>query len=738
MNVEKEIKQIDQAINELVYPKTQLQKAYNYYHGIRDADQFKHIEENYGIGVPTSITFNPLVRPHIDRLVGEYISLNPELKITCKDQDTVSNIMRDKQLKISKALFDYLKKYIENDIIGSILNNKNSEVDPFIEDKLNKIGENIVESYESEYEIACQNILKYCEQSKYIDWENKLQQIITDLCVSGTGYYRAIPTCNEDNIKLEVLSPINTFVEKNPNSNYLCDSYRSVVRKFMSIEDIFSEYYPYLKPEHLKILKESKETASSNDGPYYYIQATSNETVNAWNTNHTGILGGLETHPLWPGETSRSNKYVYPKLWEVFDVEWIELDYKTGKQTRHEGTKIGPEIYITKGESKYQIRSKDNPNKTRLSVNGLFFLDKNGDPNSMIIKTMDLQDKYDLLCFYRDNLIANSGTKGDFIDLTTLPTFLGEDTPERLQKWIAYKKQGIALLDTSQDGIQTSNLNTIYNGFDDTIRAESIQAISIAMQSIQAQVSMVTGVLPEALAQYEQRDAVSNVQLGVKTSMLLTKQLFKAMDTIYKETAYDMINLAKLVWPNGLTGEIVLGNYSKLFHALPEYYTMTDFDVHVEDSTKSYQNVQSLIAISGELIKSGAADLSDITNIITADSITELKRNIDKSVERKKEESNIISQLQQQVQQYEQAHKDWQKSSEEYQNRIKDLERRLEKNNESKLQLESQRIANEKERIENDKSYNDKMVDLKKQQVEAQVAEMYDGNPYNNKVKTVI
>lgn len=346
--------------------------------------------------------------------------------------------------------------------------------------------------------------------------------------------------------------------------------------------------------------------------------------------------------------------------------------------------------------------------------------------------------KYDLLCFYRDNLIANSGTKGDFIDLTTLPAFLGEDTPERLQKWIAYKKQGIALLDTSQDGMQTSNLNTIYNGFDDTIRAESIQAISIAMQSIQVQVSMVTGVLPEALAQYEQRDAVSNVQLGVKTSMLLTKQLFKAMDTIYKETAYDMINLAKLVWPNGLTGEIILGNYSKLFHALPEYYTMTDFDVHVEDSTKSYQNVQSLIAISGELIKSGAADLSDITNIITADSITELKRNIDKSVERKKEENNIISQLQQQVQQYEQAHKDWQKSSEEYENRIKDLERKLEKNNESKLQLESQRIANEKERIENDKSYNDKMVDLKKQQIEAQVAEMYDGNPYNNKVKTVI
>ena len=82
MNVDREIKQIDKAISELIYPKIALQKAYNYYHSRRDADQFRHIEENYGIGVPTGITFNPLVRPHIDRLIGEYLGLNQDLKTT--------------------------------------------------------------------------------------------------------------------------------------------------------------------------------------------------------------------------------------------------------------------------------------------------------------------------------------------------------------------------------------------------------------------------------------------------------------------------------------------------------------------------------------------------------------------------------------------------------------------------------------------------------------------------------
>jgi hypothetical protein len=43
----------------------------------------------------------------------------------------------------------------------------------------------------------------------------------------------------------------------------------------------------------------------------------------------------------------------------------------------------------------------------------MFFNDKNGQPFSLIQATMPLQDKFDLLIYYRDNLIASSGTIGD-------------------------------------------------------------------------------------------------------------------------------------------------------------------------------------------------------------------------------------------------------------------------------------------------------------------------------------
>lgn len=76
----------------------------------------------------------------------------------------------------------------------------------------------------------------------------------------------------------------------------------------------------------------------------------------------------------------------------------------------------------------------------------MFFLDHNGDPFSLVLNTMNLQDKYDLLLFYRDNLIASSGTVGDWLDLANLPTALGVSMPERIQKWLAYKKMVLEFL----------------------------------------------------------------------------------------------------------------------------------------------------------------------------------------------------------------------------------------------------------------------------------------------------
>lgn len=148
--------------------------------------------------------------------------------------------------------------------------------------------------------------------------------------------------------------------------------------------------------------------------------------------------------------------------------------------------------------------------------------------------------------------------------------------------------------------------------------------------------------------------------------------------------------------------------------------------------------MQSLISIAGELIKSGQADLADITNIMTSNSITELKRYIDKSIKRKKDENDMIGQMQQQIQQYEQNIKDMENQNSQLQQQINQLQSELDKNNQIKLQLEAERLELDKQKARNDKDFNDKTIDLKEKQVQAQVAQIFDSNPYNDKIKAVV
>ena len=112
----------------------------------------------------------------------------------------------------------------------------------------------------------------------------------------------------------------------------------------------------------------------------------------------------------------------------------MEWDKENERLTRHEGVKIGEEIYICRGESEYITRSISDPADCTISVNGLFFSDRNGNPFSLVLSTARAQDQYDVLRYHMDSLLASSGTVGDWIDVASLPEFLGQETPERLLK----------------------------------------------------------------------------------------------------------------------------------------------------------------------------------------------------------------------------------------------------------------------------------------------------------------
>ena len=719
------IDKTDKAIQELVYPKYDLQKAYNYYNGIRDADQFRYLEEIYGTNTPTTLHFTPLIKKHIDALIGEYLGTPILPKIFCKDSETIANINREKKIKIARELHKYLVNHLKNSLL-SFINGKNIN-DGLVEQQLKRITEDINNNFISEYEIAAQNVIDYIMQSRDTDIITVLRDLLLDLLITGYAFYKVEPTVGNNNIKIRVLSPLNTFIDRNFESPYVKNSYRAVVRCWMTKTQILNKYGKDMSSKDIKLLDEKWDSVYDNAMYYVRLNTSSGQPLT------TGLQAGQEVTPGYPDTTTGSLRELIP----VYEVEWLDTD-KNFIMQRYETIRIGEEIYILKGKNDKVMRSKSNPSYCSLSVNGIYFLNRGLKPYSMVLACAHLQDQYDLLNFYRDNLVANSGTVGDWIDLTLIPEKLGVTLPERLIAWQALKKQGLGVLDSSQEGRIANGqapLNTIFNGFDNTVKTQAVQAIQLAIDAVEQTTSSITGVFRERLNGIEQRDAVTNIKIGQNNSFIVTKQYNHQMDLIVNEILLDCLNLAKVVFKNGLQGTLILGDkYQKTFTALPEYFTLTDHDIRIITSSDVVQDLEQIKSIIPEFVKSGGLPPDIIIEAVTCKSIPDLKYKIKRALQIQKDENNQIQQLSQQL---EQLQDQLEKTSQELQKSQQEVQQL----NATKLQLEQQEIKMKYQidwyNAHTDRQYKEATAEEQKRRTDAEISQMYDGNPYNDKIRNV-
>ena len=721
------VKKTDLAINELVYDKEKMRKSYNYYNCKRDQEQFKYLEENYGIGQPTAVEFIPLIKKHVDALVGEYLNVPILPKVSCKDEETINNIFREKQLKIATECFNLLQNNLKNNLLRVL--GSQDMIDLNIKQQLDKLIEDINENFISQYEIAGQNVVEYIIQSRNTDLVTKLKQLFIDLLVTGYNFYRVIPSPGGQNVQIECLNPLNVFPDLNYDSPYIKDSYRVVIRKYLTRNEVLNKYGDLLSKEDISKIKELWEDHLDYSNSVYV-----RGLVNSCEGPATdGIRAGEEITPGYPEQHwYRYDNSIIP----VYEVEWIEVDKKFIMQ-RYSTVRIGEEIYILNGKDEDVIRTKDAPEKCSLTVNGVWFNNRSGEPYSMVSACMVLQDKYDLACFYRDKLIANSGSVGDWINMPTLPAFLGDTMPERIMKWLAYKKQGIGLIDTSQEGqLNTGQapINQLFNGFDDTVKAQAVQAIQMAIDSIEATASSITGVFRERLNGIQQRDAVTNVQTGINNSFTVTKQWHFQMDLVTREILLDCLDCAKIVYKKGLTGTLILGKFQKLFTALPEHFTVTDFDIHLTTSTEILKEMEQIKAIIPDFIKGGIIGADIIMDIMTSKSLTEMKTKVKQAIKKQKEENNQIQQLTQQV-------TELQNNLQQTQQQLSQAQNKIESLNEAKLQIEQQKIQLQYQ-IDNykaitDRTFKETQAENDTKRTEIELMQLYDNNPYNDEVKNV-
>ena len=157
------------------------------------------------------------------------------------------------------------------------------------------------------------------------------------------------------NFKIELCDPLNTWVDKDPKSRYMKNAYKSVVRKWMSIEEIEIKFGDYLSDKDLKTLREWKNFYEDDDASNF---ALITGVASRCGKLDDGIWAGTGVHPYDDTPDDMSD------LIPVYEVEWIDSKKEKDKWIGYcyHVIRIAEDIYVLDYDDIMMPRNPDEPN----------------------------------------------------------------------------------------------------------------------------------------------------------------------------------------------------------------------------------------------------------------------------------------------------------------------------------------------------------------------------------------
>lgn len=730
---------MDHWVASLVQPKENLRALRDYYNGIRDDKQFEYLTENFGIGTPSNIKFTNIIKPRVDAIVSQLESDSYTYTVSCTDNTTIDLIQEEKKKKKLDEINQALSLFTSN-MKEAIA--KGDEPVPFSELKnsVDVIKDKYKTNFISDFEIGVQKLCTYFEKSSEMEMRSKLALLAHDLVVTGECYYRVYFKREGSDPIFEVIKPENFFHNKNTNNPFIDGTDAVIHREYMTHKQVAAEFGKFMTPDQMKSLfggtylsRTARNLNSGLDLAMYYGENDPMLGQKHFNSAYTVEVMHIEwlaTNALIIDEVERQ------RLQLINSGFNYQIGEEVRRMDRYEGVRIGGSVYLNCGKSEQILRSANDPYACGFSYGGLLNSDRNGRPYSVVGALKDLQDVYDMTMFHRDNLIANSGVKGDRINIAGIPKVLGDDFMSRLFKFMALKKNGVELIDPTEQGAQLFNH---YGNFDNTVDGNSIMAINGIMAQIEHQADIIAGTSPQMLGAIAQRDAVSNVETGIKQTLALHQPLFELFRGNQNRIIKELVNVAQMSYKTGKKISYIAGGESYTFHLLPEKFRFSDYAITINYASKDTTRVEQLKLIAKQLIASGAVDPDIMVKIMLSDSILEIERMITKNWAEKKAENNKVSILSTQVEQY-------QKQIKELNGQLNNISQQLEasktvnnevKANEVKLKNEeaNKKLVIEQEKVVNEKEYNDATIELKKEEIQLEREQLYMGVGKEKEIK---
>lgn len=643
-------------ISTLVHRKQHIIDARNYYASVRNILDFEYLEDMYGMQNPIDLSFTNVIKPRVNALIGLSILSEPEFSVAYIDGETAKKVEKEKIEKTLQDIQQKIKitvKQNANDVKESNGAKPAPKVMPGEDVKgwLDKLARKYGDNYQSAYQVAAQHILKLIETDAEIDLETLKKEISKDYFVTGEAYSKELYHGEgKDPTKIHI-RPEELFTNRPRGDRNLKETDVFVYKRRMTIHNILKKLGDKISKADAERLFSSYTTLSDTvimpDGP-----GDVNVDVKSGVQMDTIPASALKTG--WSNLPLNSDGRLIGDLVDFYHVEWLAStripDGKGGhvfREDRYEVYRVGYEIYMGGRRCDEAPRAKDKPWKTCSSYTGIINTSTTGEVASLVSDMRELQDLYDILMFFRNNLVANSGISGSRVNVAAIPKVLGDKFMERLTKWITIRKQGIELVDPTEEG---ASLFQHYGDFQASIKGDGIQSINAILESLLIQADIVSGVPRQMLGIIEQRDAVENVKVGMNQVSVLSLEMFKDIDKMMSRGMQKSLDNYKYAYRNKvLEGVYRNGIATVVFAHQPDDFSMTDYQVNVVSAGVESAKLVKIQALAKEFASAGALPPEVLVKLVNKRSVAEIENLLEVSMQEHQEKMMNVQQLQQQL-----------------------------------------------------------------------------------------
>lgn len=628
---------------------------YDLYNNIINPEDFTYVTNPYGLNeqMPGKLVNYNIITPKLKLLEGEEIKRPFNFRVAAVNSDAVSQI----EQKRKDFLLQYLESELVNELIAQGINVQNPETGEVMTPE--QVEKYMGYSEADIRESTANKIARYLipEQNLLYKWNKGFGDVLK---VAKEFYYIGIESSNP---VCEVINPLDFAYDKNPDIDFIQEGQWASHTKYCTPSEIIDAYFDDL-----------------TDSDVEKIDGNNFATTNLGLDPSNGTMSITYSMPQTQSDTSSLSSNYIP----VIRVEWksmrkigfltyydenlekqetiVDEEYKIQKEKGEEidwvwisevweGTKIGTDIYVRIRPKSVQYRSMDDPSGCKLGFVGAIYNGRNSIPTSLIDLVKNHQYLYNVIMYRLELELAKAKGKKMVMDLAQIPRSQGID----LNKWMYYfDNVGIAFINSFEEGKgkfagQTSNFNQFSN-VDMTLSQSVGQYISILNQ-IETMAADLMGVSRQRQGAISSSETVGGVERSVVQSSHITEPLFYMHNEVKKHVLTQLIECAKIAYPEGKKINYILDDMSRVFLTLDDEFANADYGVFVTNTAKEVKALEDLRNMAQQAVASGIVTLTELVSIFDSDSIADIKNVVVKAEQRKQSELQQEQQNQMDLQQ---------------------------------------------------------------------------------------